>query len=37
VRSFAFGHALQLYGSANPDFVEGTDLEKEAREEPAAG
>ncbi len=36
-RSFAFGHAVQLYGPANPDFFEATVLEMDAREEPAAG
>ena len=35
-RSFAFGHAVQLYAGPNPDFFKGTIIEKEAAEELAA-
>jgi len=32
-RSFAFGHAVQLYGGPNPDFFKGTRIEQEAARE----
>ena len=35
-RSYAFGHAVQLYATPNPDFFAGTPIQKEVEEELAS-